>query len=222
MEVGGMRAKSILAALVVPFAATVSSADLHDRGGGLIYDDVLNITWLQDASYAETTGYDSAGGMSWSQAMAWADQLVYAGYDDWRLPKTTDSCGIQYGYDGTTTYGYNVITSEMGFMYYVNLCNSGRYDLQGNEPASWGLSNTGPFINLSPSYFWSSTILSDNPYEFYLFYFFEGQQTFCSDAYPARAWAVRDGDVSVVPVPGAALLGVLGLGVAGMRLRRGA
>jgi len=27
---------------------------LYDRGGGLIYDSVLNVTWLQDASYAAT------------------------------------------------------------------------------------------------------------------------------------------------------------------------
>ncbi|MDZ7752733.1 MAG: hypothetical protein U5S82_13950 [Gammaproteobacteria bacterium] len=29
-----------------------ASATLFDRGRGLIYDDVLDITWLQDANYA--------------------------------------------------------------------------------------------------------------------------------------------------------------------------
>ena len=49
-----------LAALLVFTGA--AQAALHDRGGGLIYDDVLNVTWLQDASYARTSGYDADGG----------------------------------------------------------------------------------------------------------------------------------------------------------------
>ena len=36
------------------------SATLIDRGNGLIYDDAQNITWLQDANYAFTSGYASA------------------------------------------------------------------------------------------------------------------------------------------------------------------
>ena len=28
----------------------VANATLWDRGAGLIYDDVLNVTWLQDAN----------------------------------------------------------------------------------------------------------------------------------------------------------------------------
>lgn len=32
----------------------VAQAALYDRGGGLIYDSVLDVTWLQDANYAAT------------------------------------------------------------------------------------------------------------------------------------------------------------------------
>lgn len=35
--------------------AGAAQAALHDRGGGLIYDDAQNITWLQDANYAKTS-----------------------------------------------------------------------------------------------------------------------------------------------------------------------
>ena len=35
-------------------------AALIDRGGGLIYDDALNVTWLQDANYAKTSGFRTA------------------------------------------------------------------------------------------------------------------------------------------------------------------
>jgi hypothetical protein len=31
------------------FASISTQAALYDRGNGLIYDDVLNVTWLEDA-----------------------------------------------------------------------------------------------------------------------------------------------------------------------------
>ena len=69
-----------------------AQATLWDRGGGLIYDDVLNITWLKDANYAQTSGYDADGRMNWSAANAWAAGLSYfdsvrnVTWTDWRLP----------------------------------------------------------------------------------------------------------------------------------------
>lgn len=42
----------------------IANATLYERGGGLIYDDFLAITWLQDANYAQTSGYDSDGKMT--------------------------------------------------------------------------------------------------------------------------------------------------------------
>src|SRR3972149_1606307 len=71
--------------LVLGWMAT-AQATLIDRGGGLIYDSDQDLTWLQDANYAMTSGYDSDGRMTWVAAMAWASGLSYGGYDDWRLP----------------------------------------------------------------------------------------------------------------------------------------
>lgn len=88
----------------------------------MIYDDVLEITWLQDANHASTSGYDGDGRMTWNEAVIWADQLVYGGCGDWGLPETEDLI-YSYGYDGTTSAGFNIISSEMGFMYYNNLNN---------------------------------------------------------------------------------------------------
>lgn len=98
----------------------MANATLWDREGGLIYDDFLDITWLQDANYGAGQSYDSDGRMTWDNAVAWADQLVCGGFDDWRLPTHVDGQYV-FGYDGTTTGGYNITTSEMGHMYYVNL-----------------------------------------------------------------------------------------------------
>jgi len=74
-------------AMVLGFAGS-SQATLFDRGNGMIYDDHFKITWLQDANYAKSSGHDSDGLMNWDQAVYWAGQLVYKGYDDWRLPTT--------------------------------------------------------------------------------------------------------------------------------------
>lgn len=54
----------------------LSVGALIDRGGGLIYDDVLDITWLQDANYAMTSQYDVDGLMTWNEATNWAANLA--------------------------------------------------------------------------------------------------------------------------------------------------
>lgn len=73
-------------------------AALIDRGGGMIYSTDLNITWLQDANYARTSGYDADGLMNWNGAMTWAANLSYGGYDDWRLPThlTVDTSELRH------------------------------------------------------------------------------------------------------------------------------
>ena len=53
---------------LVTFIVALSNsagASLFDRGNGLIYDDDLNITWLQNANYAGVT-------MTWDEANTWA------------------------------------------------------------------------------------------------------------------------------------------------------
>ena len=51
--IGGVRVKTIIAALslavIVGISASVNAA-LVDRGVGMIYYTVLDITWLQDAN----------------------------------------------------------------------------------------------------------------------------------------------------------------------------
>ena len=55
-------------ALVLGFAAATSHAAFIDIGGGMVYDTDLNITWLQDANYAQTSGFDADGKMTWNEA----------------------------------------------------------------------------------------------------------------------------------------------------------
>ena len=79
----GFKQVSLALATAGLLASGVAQAALHDRGGGLIYDDVLNITWLQDANYAKTSGYDADGKIKWIDAMNWVSALSYGGYDDY-------------------------------------------------------------------------------------------------------------------------------------------
>ncbi len=52
-----------------------------DNGDGTVTDRATNLMWQQD---------DSAAGLSWQQALAYAEDLTLAGHDDWRLPNAKE------------------------------------------------------------------------------------------------------------------------------------
>lgn len=213
----------VLAAQVL-VGATVSVADLHDRGGGLIYDEDRDITWLQNANYAYTSGYDADGRITWLEALAWADQLEYGGYDDWRLPTVTNP-------DGSIPSGYSTLT-EFGHLFYTELDNPFLFGLYGYNPTDeWpSLINTAPFQNVqldASAWYWTSTEHLPHPYpeptiEAYsvsLLYGIMANNSSNNNQY--YAWAVRNGDVEVIPAPGAGILGSIGVGfVTWLRRRR--
>lgn len=69
-----------------------TSATLVNNGNGLIYDTDLDITWLADANYAQTSGYDDDGIMTWDEPMTRVGQLTYGRQSGWRLPNAVP-CG---------------------------------------------------------------------------------------------------------------------------------
>ena len=216
-----MNRSILVLAIVVMFASTLCEAALWDRGSGLIYDDDLDVTWLQDVNYGQTSGYDdilygydTQGGMLWEDAITWANGLEY--YDsirgitwgDWRLPSA-------YNQDGSGPDTGPSPGSELGHLYFIEL---------GNSEATH-LTNTGPFLNLQkhvvvlgiskPIQFWTG----DEhwiPVLAYSYCFKVGGQgmSHIADDF-IFAWAVRDGDVEVIPTPSAVLLATLGFATAG-------
>jgi hypothetical protein len=170
----------LLCITIMMMVSANSEAALIDRGGGLIYDDDLNVTWLQFANYSGIT-------MTWNDAVSWADNLVYQGYSDWRLPVA-----------GLCT-GYNCVTGELGHLFYDEGISS---------------STPGIFIDVRPYMYWTSTVDSSNPSKAYRFHGGTGYQGVSSKTYKRYAWAVRSGDsIAAAPEPLSSVLFIIGGGV---------
>jgi len=163
----------VTAAVCLGFVAD-SRAELINRGTydgvNLIYDSVQRLTWLGDANWAQTSGFDPDGEMTWAEARTWAGRLTIGGLSDWRLPITSDE----------TCRGAGCTNSEMGHL----------FDVEGVSST-----NPGPFLNLQERQYWSSRSDSSEPDLGWYVHFGNGDQGVTGKSDSHMPWAVRDGDV---------------------------
>ena len=129
-----------------------AQAALVDRGGGLIYDTVRDITWLQTATGArDIDGFISTvpnnqgefvtvgATLRYADAVAWIDQFEYtnangATLTNWRLPRLDLIGGPDEfctAFDGSCDRGFNATNGELSALYYGGLNNVGEFFSDG-------------------------------------------------------------------------------------------
>ncbi|MBL0709410.1 MAG: PEP-CTERM sorting domain-containing protein [Colwellia sp.] len=207
------------------------------------YDDVLDITWLKDANFAKTSGYDADGKMTWADANAWAGQLQIGTFDDWRLTSVQPQNGSTFdyngSYDGSSDEGHNITSSmhEMAYMFHVNLGLEGFCDGANNTANNCDSSGTGfhntaldtaiDTVNLGNhiavdnlmSYVYRDDVeYAPNTFYAPAFNADNGFQYYHYKVVSLYGWAVRSGDVSQVPEPTSIVLFALSL--VGLAVRR--
>jgi hypothetical protein len=166
------------------------------------YDDVLNITWLANPKAGAGSAFDDGpsptdGTMSWSSTQAWLASLnsaAHLGASNWRLPDVDvngDALIVQCG--GPAACPDN----EMGH-------HSQSNDVQLNAICQLSsVCDPGPFGSIGGSYYWSSSPAPGGN-SAWVFYFPMNETWTLDKATGSGAvWAVRTGDLALVPAPGA-------------------
>ncbi|HDO25034.1 MAG TPA: PEP-CTERM sorting domain-containing protein [Nitrospirae bacterium] len=194
---------SLISVAIIFSISSVAQATLFDRGNGLIYDDYLDITLMQEINSSwllNAPGNWGNGIISWPGAMAWvAGGITYQGISGWRMLSIENP-------DGSQCVGYDCPLSEFGHIWHNELGNKnktltemGPFTLYGGVSAIWAGTPDQGWPDDPPFY----------PYPF--FNFANGYQGF-ADCH--IAWLAVDGDVTIVPEPSTVIL--LGAGLLGL------
>jgi hypothetical protein len=172
----------------------IGTATYEGKDYNLIYEDDQGLIWLDYSHPAQRSGGPWFSQMKWAAGLNDSGVLTYnfntgikvSWQGSWRLPLTVDGAR-KWGYDGSTTAGFNIATSEMGHLFYKSLENIGYYDTKGkprpgwgksDSQHEWGLKNKGPFENLqADACYYSGTPYGPNPKDLvWIFNMYYGSQ----------------------------------------------
>ncbi len=203
--------------LLLTLSASTVNAELLTRlGGQAVYDSDLDITWLANANLAKSnsfgiSGINSDGGMNWNTANNWITAMntqEYLGTNNWRLPTITSFDRI---YQCRLPSGIGCFDSELGHLFYNEF----------NATAQTSVLDTGSskqlakFNNVLASFYWTNVVFEANlgadPGHWYFLFSNGIDGAGFDDRALDFAWAVRDGDISAVPVPASLPLFITGL-----------
>ena len=218
----------ILWPTIMAVVSTATNAELFDRGGGLIYDSDQDLTWTQDAGMFSGPLYDVFKDSVWVEgATTWAENLEFGGFDDWRLPTTTQFDDPTCSMDIRSEGDFNLFFENRA------ACTGGEMEFLTSLHDPW---TNAIFERVSRFRYWTATPYRDwvdpcidypaydvacnlnndngDRTDFYWQWGFTGFndtgggydnipfKTTLHLGNNRQAWAVRDGDVIVSSLPG--------------------
>ena len=160
------RARLIALSFLLALVSLPAAAQLYDNGDGTITDPASGLMWLKNANMN--------GPMEWATANAWAQNLSFAGYSDWRLPSGADLNNSSQICNSAVN-GANCQNTEFATLYFARLIMA---------------FNPGPFQNVNGNY-WTSTEEPGNANRAMAQDFIDGGQNPFAKTAPLGAWAVR-------------------------------
>ncbi|HHJ38625.1 MAG: hypothetical protein AXA67_04095 [Methylothermaceae bacteria B42] len=151
-------------------------AALIDKGNGLLYEDVLNVTFIADPqgldrsnilSFVRHAGDGKAflsvptGGPNEQGAAQFVATLNYKGITGWRLPHASGA-GFRLGFPDPNISDADLKKSELAYVYYRDFGNPPAAIPSPTTPGqnvpnpAYDFNNlrTGPFISLQKGYYW--------------------------------------------------------------------
>jgi hypothetical protein len=204
-----VKIKNAVVASALALAFGNAQATLFDRGGGLIYDDAFNVTWLSNANLLGQLSWDVA-----QDSITVLNSLDYLGFNNWRLPKTAlidSGCSTS-----SESAGFGCTGSELGHLFYDVLGG-----VAGNSVLDVNNGQLALFTNVQAGRYWSATLspFFPGPYTFSLGGGTQDSSNNYSSSY--YSWLVRDGDVAApIPEPETYAMLLAGLGILGLVRRR--